>query len=91
MGHLLHDLGRALTALGRTRRARELYEQSLAAREQIMDLSGSALVRLDLARLLAASGDREGSRALLAPVVEVFHERHMRREAAEAERLLGAG
>lgn len=91
VGHLLHDLGRALTALGRTRRARELYEQSLAAREQIMDLSGSALVRLDLARLLAASGDREGSRALLAPVVEVFHERHMRREAAEAERLLGAG
>lgn len=33
VGHLLHDLGHAFTALGRTGLAREHYEQALAARE----------------------------------------------------------
>ncbi|MFF4173914.1 BTAD domain-containing putative transcriptional regulator [Streptomyces sp. NPDC001744] len=87
-GHLLRDLGHAFAVMGRPDRARDFYDRAVAAREEIMDLSGGALARLDLARLLEEPGR---SRELLAPAVEVFRERRMERELAEAKRLLGTG
>ncbi|WP_282697742.1 BTAD domain-containing putative transcriptional regulator [Streptomyces sp. CC208A] len=87
-GHLLRDLGHAFTVMGRPDRARDFYDRAVSAREQIMDFSGGALARLDLARLLTEEPGR--SRRLLTPAVEVFRERRMTRELAEAERLLGA-
>ncbi|MEU1279288.1 BTAD domain-containing putative transcriptional regulator [Streptomyces sp. NPDC005805] len=87
-GHLLRDLGRAFALMGRPDRARDFYDRAVAARERIMDFSGGALARLDLARLLAEEPGR--SRELLTPAVEVFRERRMVRELAEAERLIGA-
>lgn len=87
-GHLLHDLGRAFTVMGRPDRAGDFYDRAVAARERIMDFSGGALARLDLARL---GTERPGrAREVLTPAVEVFRERRMVRELAEAERLLGA-
>lgn len=87
-GHLLRDLGHAFAMMGRPDRARDFYDRAVAAREQIMDFSGGALARLDLARLLKEEPGR--SRELLTPAVAVFRERRMVRELAEAERLLGA-
>ncbi|MFI8423451.1 AfsR/SARP family transcriptional regulator [Streptomyces sp. NPDC085479] len=87
-GHLLRDLGHAFALMGRPDRARDFYDRAVSSREQIMDFSGGALARLDLARLLTDEPGR--SRELLVPAVEVFRERRMARELAEAERLLGA-
>lgn len=87
-GHLLRDLGHAFTVMGRPDRARDFFDRAVSAREQIMDFSGGALARLDLARLLTTEPGR--SRELLAPAVEVFRDRRMARELTEAERLLGA-
>ncbi|MYQ76389.1 MULTISPECIES: AfsR/SARP family transcriptional regulator [unclassified Streptomyces] len=89
-GHLLRDLGQAFVLMGRPDRARYFFDRAVAAREQIMDFGGGALARLDLARLL---GEEEPgrSRELLAPAVEVFTSRGMKRELAETRRLLGAG
>ncbi|MFJ5548071.1 AfsR/SARP family transcriptional regulator [Streptomyces sp. NPDC093225] len=92
-GHLLRDLGNAHAEMGRREAARGFYAQALAVREQIMDQGGAALVRLDLARLLAASGgpaDRAWSRELLEAAVRAFRERRMGPELLEAERLLAA-
>ncbi|MGW6535565.1 AfsR/SARP family transcriptional regulator [Streptomyces sp. NPDC055051] len=86
-GHLLRDLGQAFAMMGRPDRARDFYDRAVSSREQIMDFSGGALARLDLARLLTDEPGR--SRELLVPAVEVFRERRMARELAEAERLLG--
>lgn len=87
-GHLLYDLGRAFSLMGRPDRARDFYDRAVAARERIMDFSGGALARLELARLGTEHPGR--SRQVLTPAVEVFRERRMVRELAEAERLLGA-
>ncbi|MGW1125807.1 AfsR/SARP family transcriptional regulator [Streptomyces sp. NPDC002526] len=89
-GHLLRDLGQAFVLMGRPDRARYFFDRAVAAREQIMDFGGGALARLDLARLL---GEEEPgrSRELLAPAVEVFTSRGMKRELEETRRLLGAG
>ncbi|MFC8886705.1 ATP-binding protein, partial [Streptomyces cinereoruber] len=87
-GHLLRDLGHAFAMMGRPDRARDFYDRAVSSREQVMDFSGGALARLDLARLLTDGPGR--SRKLLVPAVEVFRERRMTRELAEAERLLGA-
>ncbi|NEC69984.1 tetratricopeptide repeat protein, partial [Streptomyces sp. SID9727] len=88
-GHLLRDLGQAFVLMGRPDRARYFFDRAVAAREHIMDFGGGALARLDLARLL---GEEEPgrSRELLAPAVEVFTSRGMKRELAETRRLLGA-
>ncbi|WP_445066145.1 AfsR/SARP family transcriptional regulator [Streptomyces sp. SAS_281] len=88
-GHLLRDLGQAFVLMGRPDRARYFFDRAVAAREHIMDFGGGALARLDLARLL---GEEEPgrSRELLAPAVEVFTSRGMKRELAESRRLLGA-
>ncbi|WP_435594534.1 AfsR/SARP family transcriptional regulator [Streptomyces panacea] len=88
-GHLLRDLGHAFTVMGRPDRARDFFDRAIAAREHIMDFSGGALARLDLARLL--EGDPARSRELLAPAVDVFREQGMGRELTEAKRLLGVG
>ncbi|MEV6959823.1 BTAD domain-containing putative transcriptional regulator [Streptomyces sp. NPDC051207] len=90
-GHLLRDLGHAHTEMGRRQEACGFYAQALAVREQIMDHGGAALVRLDLARLLAASGDaadRARSRELLEAATGALRERRMGPELAEAQRLL---
>ncbi|MDG9718416.1 BTAD domain-containing putative transcriptional regulator [Streptomyces sp. DH24] len=92
-GHLLRDLGHAHAEMGRGQEARGFYTQALTVREQIMDHGGAALVRLDLARLLAASGDaadRARSRELLETATGAFRERRMGPELAEAQRLLDA-
>ncbi|MET9611081.1 BTAD domain-containing putative transcriptional regulator [Streptomyces sp. NPDC006512] len=92
-GHLLRDLGHAHAEMGRCEAARGFYAQALSVREQIMDQGGAALVRLDLARLLAASGgtgERSRSRELLESAVRAFRDRRMGPELAEAERLLGS-
>ncbi|TXS52351.1 SARP family transcriptional regulator [Streptomyces sp. t39] len=86
-GHLLHDLGRAFAVMGRPDRARDFYDRAVSARERIMDFSGGALARLELARLGTERPER--AREVLTPAVEVFRERRMVRELAEAERLLG--
>ncbi|MFF5335331.1 BTAD domain-containing putative transcriptional regulator [Streptomyces sp. NPDC013181] len=88
-GHLLRDLGHAFVLMGRPDRATYFFDRAVAAREQIMDFGGGALARLDLARLLADEPGR--SRELLAPALEVFTSRGMKRELAETRRLLGAG
>ncbi|MFF0476885.1 BTAD domain-containing putative transcriptional regulator [Streptomyces sp. NPDC004284] len=88
-GHLLRDLGHAFAIMGRPDRARDFYDRAVTAREGVMDFGGGALARLDLARLLDAEPGR--SRELLVPAVEVFRERRMGRELAEAERLLATG
>ncbi|EST38314.1 hypothetical protein N566_08120 [Streptomycetaceae bacterium MP113-05] len=88
-GHLLRDLGHAFTLRGRPDRAVDFYDRAIAAREGIMDFSGGALARLDLARL--ADGDPARSRELLTPAVDVFREQGMGQELSEAKRLLDAG
>ncbi|MFF1561495.1 BTAD domain-containing putative transcriptional regulator [Streptomyces sp. NPDC058279] len=91
-GHLLRDLGAAHAEMGRGEAARGFYAQALSVREQIMDQGGAAVIRLDLARLLAASGgagERSRSRELLESAVRAFRERRMQTELAEAERMLG--
>ncbi|MFI5828737.1 AfsR/SARP family transcriptional regulator [Streptomyces sp. NPDC051578] len=91
-GHLLRDLGAAHAEMGRGEAARGFYAQALSVREQIMDQGGAAVIRLDLARLLAASGgagERSRSRELLESAVRAFRERRMQPELAEAERMLG--
>ncbi len=40
-GHLLRDLGHAFAVMGRPDRARDFYDRAVAAREEIMDLSGA--------------------------------------------------
>ncbi|MFD3871748.1 ATP-binding protein, partial [Streptomyces sp. NPDC058623] len=91
-GHLLRDLGHAHAEMGRCEAARGFYAQALSVREQIMDQGGAALVRLDLARLLVASGgagERSRSRELLESAVRAFRDRRMEPELAEAEKMLG--
>ncbi|WP_412076313.1 AfsR/SARP family transcriptional regulator [Streptomyces xanthophaeus] len=91
-GHLLRDLGHAYAEMGRGEAAQGFYTQALSVREQIMDQGGAALVRMDLARLLASSGgaaERSRSRELLETAVRAFRDRRMEPELAEAERLLG--
>ncbi|MFG2623194.1 BTAD domain-containing putative transcriptional regulator [Streptomyces sp. NPDC048507] len=91
-GHLLRDLGHAHAEMGRCEAARGFYAQALSVREQIMDQGGAALVRLDLARLLAANGgagERSRSRELLESAVRAFRDRGMEQELAEAVKLLG--
>ncbi|MGI5446181.1 AfsR/SARP family transcriptional regulator [Streptomyces sp. CA-243310] len=93
-GHLLRDLGHAHVEMGRGEAARGFYAQALSVRDQMMDHGGAALVRLDLARLLAASGssgERSRSRELLETAVRAFRERRMTVELAEAEGMLGIG
>ncbi|MFF3425385.1 BTAD domain-containing putative transcriptional regulator [Streptomyces sp. NPDC002602] len=93
-GHLLRDLGHAHVEMGRGEAARGFYAQALSVRDQMMDHGGAALVRLDLARLLAASGssgERSRSRELLETAVRAFRERRMTAELAEAEGMLGIG
>ncbi|MEF9887139.1 AfsR/SARP family transcriptional regulator [Streptomyces sp. P9-A4] len=88
-GHLLRDLGQAHAAMGLDRLARDFYDRSLTVREQIMDQGGSALVRLDLARVLARSGERDRSRGLLESAAQTFRDRNMGPELRETELLLG--
>ncbi|MEV4949397.1 BTAD domain-containing putative transcriptional regulator [Streptomyces sp. NPDC053755] len=93
-GHLLRDLGLAHAGMGQTAAARDCLDRALGIREQIMDQGGAAMVRLDLARLLASGdgpGDRDRSQELLHSAVQAFRDRRMEPELAEARRLLARG
>jgi len=86
-GHLLRNLGEVHVASGRYEQAREFFAQALQVREQIMDHGGAAMVRLDLARLLARHGDLVEAGALLEQATESLRVHGMRHELQEAERL----
>ncbi|QDY80716.1 SARP family transcriptional regulator [Streptomyces qinzhouensis] len=93
-GHLLRDLGLAHARMGQDAPARDCLDLALGIRERIMDLGGAALVRLDLAKLLASDGgpgDRDRSRELLRSAVQAFRDRRMEPELAEAQQLLAGG
>jgi DNA-binding SARP family transcriptional activator/tetratricopeptide (TPR) repeat protein len=99
-GHLLRNLGEVNTDLGRYEQAKEFFDRALAVRERIMDHGGAAIVRLDLARLLAGRRDavlvgggpaRDGFVGdLLDEAIAVFRHRDMSRELREAEQLRAA-
>ncbi|MBQ1076197.1 tetratricopeptide repeat protein [Micromonospora sp. C31] len=84
-GHLLRNLGEVHAAAGRHAQARDAFERALTVREQIMDHGGAALVRLDLARLLARVGEPVPARELLDQAAETFRARGMWHETREAE------
>ncbi|MHC3455306.1 AfsR/SARP family transcriptional regulator [Streptomyces prasinus] len=88
-GHLLRDLGEVHARMGRVDQARTLLGRALAVREQIMDVGGAAVVRLDLARLGHGPGGRRATAELLESAMVTFRDRSMSRELREAERLLG--
>ncbi|WP_240205003.1 AfsR/SARP family transcriptional regulator [Streptomyces tsukubensis] len=93
-GHLLRDLGLAHARMGQHAAARDCLDLALGIRERIMDHGGAALVRLDLAKLLASDGgpgDRDRSRDLLRSAVRAFRDRRMEPELAEAQKLLAGG
>lgn len=93
-GHLLRDLGLAHARMGQDAAARDCLDLALGIRERIMDHGGAALVRLDLAKLLASDGgpgDRDRSRELLRSAVQAFRDRRMEPELAEAQQLLAGG
>jgi tetratricopeptide (TPR) repeat protein len=87
-GHLLRDLGQVHSGLGRHTEARGYYEQALTVRERILDHGGTAVVRLDMARLLTRTGDLAHARKLLEQAAGTFRDRNMTRELREAEQLL---
>ncbi|MGV9316797.1 AfsR/SARP family transcriptional regulator [Streptomyces sp. NPDC003691] len=93
-GHLLRDLGLAQARMGQDAAARDCLDLALGIRERIMDHGGAALVRLDLAKLLASDGgpgDRDRSRELLRSAARAFRDRRMEPELAEAQKLLASG
>lgn len=89
-GHLLCSLGEVHAVAGRPEQARVYLEEALALRERIVDHSGAAVVRLELARILAALGDTAHAIALLTAARKTFGERGMGRELEAAERVLAA-
>jgi tetratricopeptide (TPR) repeat protein len=54
-GYALVSLGEVNAAAGRPEQARAFFQQALTLRERIMDHSGAAAVRLELARTLAVT------------------------------------
>ena len=89
-GHLLRNLGEVTADMGLYPRARGYFDRALAMREQIMDHGGAAIVRLDLARLLAKQQDAAPAAELLREAIPVFRHRAMSPQLREAEQLLDA-
>jgi tetratricopeptide (TPR) repeat protein len=89
-GHLLRNLGEVTADMGLFPQARGFFDRALAVREQIMDHGGAAIVRLDLARLLAKQQDAAPAAELLREAIPVFRHRAMSPELREAEQLLDA-
>ncbi|MFY1638248.1 AfsR/SARP family transcriptional regulator [Solwaraspora sp. WMMB335] len=89
-GHLLRNLGEVNAEMGRVQEAKELFVNALAIREQVMDHGGAAVVRLDLARLMARAGEPAMAAGLLEQAIATFQDRNMHREMNEAEQLLAA-
>ncbi|WP_430789493.1 AfsR/SARP family transcriptional regulator [Actinoplanes sp. G11-F43] len=88
-GHLLRNIGEVHETGLRYEQAREAYQQALAVREKIIDIGGAAVVRLDLARVLARSGRAGEAGVLLDQARESFLDRGMRPELRQAEALAG--
>ncbi|MFC4463765.1 BTAD domain-containing putative transcriptional regulator [Streptomyces xiangluensis] len=89
-GHLLNDLGNALAEMRRVDEAKRFYGEALVIREQIMDQAGAARVRLNLARLLATTGEEAHSRALLETPECALRNRRMPHEPKTAEQAMWA-
>ncbi|WP_233427403.1 AfsR/SARP family transcriptional regulator [Actinokineospora spheciospongiae] len=87
-GHLLTNLGEVCAAAGDVPRAQAYYEEALRVRDQILDHSGAAVIRFELARLLARTGDHTRAVDLLDAAAATFAERGMVRDRAAAEREL---
>ncbi|MHC0433609.1 AfsR/SARP family transcriptional regulator [Streptomyces sp. O3] len=87
-GHLLRDLGQLHSGQGRYEQARGHFEQALAIRERIMDHGGAAVVRLDMAGMLARAGMTLRAQELLEPAMATFRDRAMPQELEKCERLL---
>ncbi|NJP66445.1 tetratricopeptide repeat protein [Streptomyces sp. ventii] len=90
-GHLLRDLGQVHSGLDHFEEAHGYFDRSLAVRERMLDHGGVAVVRVDLARLLARRsdpGDEERSRELLEVAAATFQDRRMATELRQAEDLM---
>jgi DNA-binding SARP family transcriptional activator/tetratricopeptide (TPR) repeat protein len=89
-GYLLSDLGGVSALAGRLDQARAFYEQALVLREQIVDTSGAATIRLELAKVVGRLGEPVRAAELLDEAAATFAERGMDREiqAAQAELVL---
>lgn len=88
-GYLLRSLGEVTADLGLYAKAREFFDRALGVREQIMDHGGAAIVRLDLARLMAKQQETGPAADLLREAIPVFRHRAMP-QLREAEQLLDA-
>jgi DNA-binding SARP family transcriptional activator/Tfp pilus assembly protein PilF len=87
-GHLLRNLGEVNASMGRFTQARELFVRGLTVREQVLDHSGAALIRVDLARLMDRIGEPAAAAELLEHAIATFQDRSMDLERGQAERLL---
>ena len=84
-GYLLSDLGGVSALAGRLEQARAFYEQALVLREQIMDTSGAATIRLALAKVLVRLTEPGRAATLLEEAAAIFEERGMDRETQAAQ------
>lgn len=87
-GHLLHDLGRVSARMGQADDALSFYGRALSLRERILDHTGVAVVRLDMAALLLESGRTALAGELLAEARDTFDRTDMVRELRYAETLM---
>lgn len=89
-GYVLCSLGEVYAAAGRPDKARILFQQAVTLRERIMDGSGAAVARLELARALRSLGDSTAAVELLKQALKTFNDRGMERERLAAEQELAA-
>jgi DNA-binding SARP family transcriptional activator/tetratricopeptide (TPR) repeat protein len=86
--HTLHALGVIAIKLGRPEEAEESLLAAVAIRERALDYAGVARVHLDLARLLADSGQTAEAVDLVERAVKTFDERRMQVWQTKARQLL---
>ncbi|KUN18836.1 SARP family transcriptional regulator [Streptomyces antibioticus] len=87
-GYLLHDLGRVNERLGLSAEAASCFEKSIAVRDHILDRTGAAAVRMDLAEMWLRGGDAVRARALLEIAVEALAAPALAERRQRAERML---
>jgi tetratricopeptide (TPR) repeat protein len=87
-GYVLCSLGEVNAAAGRPDQARTFFQQALTLRERIMDASGAAVARFELARALRALGESSAAVELVEQALATFRERGMDRERLAAEQEL---
>ncbi len=87
-GYLLHDLGRVNERLGLPSDAASCFEKSIAVRDHILDRTGAAAVRMDLAEMWLRGGDTTRARTLLESAVEALAAPGLSEKRQRAERML---